>query len=60
MVIEAKDNKKVTQRNEVLRTRENHFKIHLNAKYSCPGNALNFLLKASSNVEAEWMTITTH
>ena len=55
MVMKAKDNKRVIQRNEVLRIWENHFKIHLNAKYSCPGNALNFLLKASSNVEAEWM-----
>lgn len=60
MVMEAKDNKRVIQRNEVLRIWENQFKIHLNAKYSCPGSALNFLLKASSNVEAEWMTITTH
>ena len=60
MVMKAKDNKRVIQRNEVLRIWENQFKIHLNAKYSCPGSALNFLLKASSNVEAEWMTITTH
>lgn len=60
MVMKAKDNKRVIQRNEVLRIWENHLKIHLNAKYSCPGSALNFLLKASSNVEAEWMTITTH
>ena len=60
MVMKAKDNKRVIQRNEVLRIWENQFKIHLNAKYSCPGSALNFLLKALSNVEAEWMTITTH
>ena len=60
MVMEAKDNKRVIQRNEVVRIWENQFKIHLNAKCSCPGSALNFLLKASSNVEAEWMTITTH
>lgn len=59
MAIKHKDNKKITQTNEILKISQNNFKIHLNIQYPRQENALNSILETSSNVEVEQMTIAS-